>query len=352
MAFERSDLLHAIGVFRDLATLPVALINRGFDSIARSGVGRYTLRTTESIAFPESAVRAWLGPNELAIVGAQVTAQGIVAVRVFDTLGNPIDPVLLMVEVLQLQTGPRGTGVLPPTPPPIPGGGGDLFAFLARGDFSVNKASVDNAWSSTPVIKTQTGVNAAGGFNGGGTGNKAILGVDVGDGLALGDFLSLSYRWRPLVPYVVTPFLPYANLIVELGAPAPAGFKVLVIDPASVPALNNAATVNNGDGTFTTTFDAALNFALVVNDVPGYPPGVPLPAVDLNPVGTWVNRSYRLSDIAAAYPAAALRRANSLDGGLPLATVTPAMLVIAGDSGNNRIHAWEILAMTFNGVPC
>lgn len=230
------------------------------------------------------------------------------------------------------------------------GGGGDLFEYLDRGDFSVNKAAVDNAWSAEPVIKTQTGVNAAGGFNGGGVGNKAILGIDVGNGLALGALTSIAFTWRPLVPYVVTPFVPYVNLIVELGAPAPAGFKIFVIDPSSVAALNTHTTVNNGDGTFTTTWTAIGNFIQVVNDVPGYPPGVPVPAVNLNPVGTWPNRSYSLAAIAAAYPLAALRRVSSLDGGLPVATVTPAFMLIGADSGNNRIEAWALTNIRFNGV--
>jgi hypothetical protein len=232
------------------------------------------------------------------------------------------------------------------------GAAGDNFAFLARGDFSVNKASVDNAWSAFPVIKTQTGVNAAGGYNGGGTGNKAILGVDVGDGLLLSAFTGLAYTWRPMVPYVATPLLPYINLIVELGAPAPAGYKILNIDPNAPPALNSQTTINNGDGTFTTTFNSATNFIQVVNDVPGYPPGNPVPAVNLAPAGIWTTRSYRISDIVAAYPTATLRKVASGDGGLPIATVTPAMLVIGGDSGTNRVEAWRIGPMSFNGTAC
>jgi len=228
---------------------------------------------------------------------------------------------------------------------------GTLFQFLNRGDFSVNKASVENAWSTTPVLKTQTGLNAAGGFNGGGTGNKSILGIDVANGALLATLVSVVYTWRPLVPYVFTPFQPYVNLIVELGLPAPAGFKILVIDPVALPALNTCTTVNNGDGTFTTTFLAAANFIQVVNDVPGYPPGVPVPAVNLAPLGTWLNRSYTLASIVAAYPLAAFRRVSSLDGGLPVATITPAMMLIGGDSGNNRIEAWELINIQFNGAP-
>ena len=229
------------------------------------------------------------------------------------------------------------------------GGGGDLFAHLGRADCSVNSACVENAWSDKPVLKTQTAGNVAGGFNGGGIGCKAILGVVAGVDLPLASLLSLSYTWRPLVPFNPTPFKPYANLIVELGAPAPAGYKILVIDPSTVPALNTHTTVANGDGTFTTSWDAGANLIQVVNDTPAYPPGTPPPVVDLG--GTWLNRSYSLAQIAADYPLAALRQVSSLDGGLPKTTVTPPFLIVGGDSSNNRMQAWQLSAITFNGAP-
>jgi hypothetical protein len=230
------------------------------------------------------------------------------------------------------------------------GGGGDLFAQLARGDFSVNSGRVENAWSDSPVLHTQTrGPLVAGGYNGGGTGSKSILGVDVGNGLPLASLVSLSWTWLDLVPYVSSPLECYCNLIVDLFGDGSL-YKILVIDPASVPALNNGTTVLNLDGSRTTSIAFGTQFVLVVNDVPGYPPGVPVPAVNLNPVGSWLSRSYRVADIAAAYPAAVLRRASSLDGGLPIATVTPAMLLCAGDSGNNRVQAFKVTSIFFNGV--
>lgn len=229
------------------------------------------------------------------------------------------------------------------------GGGGDLFAQLARGDFSVNAGRVENAWSDTPVLHTQTRSPLSGGYNGGGTGSKAMLGVDVGDGLPLSSLVSLAWTWLDLVPYVSSPLETYCNLIVDLFGDGSL-FKILVIDAASVVALNNGTTVTNGDGSRTTSIVFGSQWVLVVNDVPGYPPGVPVPAVNLNPVGSWLSRSYRVADIAAAYPLAVLRRASSLDGGLPIATVTPAMLICAGDSGNNRVQAFKVSAINFNGA--
>jgi hypothetical protein len=221
---------------------------------------------------------------------------------------------------------------------------------LERGDFSVNAGRVENAWSDAPVLHTQTKNPGAGGYNGGGQGSKSILGFNVGDGLALSLLLSVAWTWFNLVPYVSTPFGVYLNLIVDLFGNGTL-YKILVVDPSSVPALNNGTTILNVDGSRTTSIDFATEWVLVVNDVPGYPPGIPAPAVNLVPGGSWLNRSYRLADIAAAYPLAVLRRANTLDGGLPLATVTPAMLLCTGDSGNNRVHAMKVTDVLFNGAP-
>ena len=43
-------------------------------------------------------------------------------------------------------------------------------------DYSVNGARIYNMETETPVLLTNTQVNAAGAYNGAGVGNKAILG--------------------------------------------------------------------------------------------------------------------------------------------------------------------------------
>jgi hypothetical protein len=126
MAILRTDWLHAAGVFRELGDdAPKPVLNAGFDSIARNALGDYTLICNESISDQESQCNAWAGPNELVICGAMVTEPGKVRVRCYNLSGAPVDPITLNVEIKQLQTGPEGDGILPPTPtPPTPPGPG------------------------------------------------------------------------------------------------------------------------------------------------------------------------------------------------------------------------------------
>src|SRR5271169_751457 len=78
------------------------------------------------------------------------------------------------------------------------GGGGALQEFVNRIDVSVNKARVDNAQSSSPVLTTQTGTNLVGAFNGGGLGNKAILGIQGFDLMPLSQLFSIVWVWREM----------------------------------------------------------------------------------------------------------------------------------------------------------
>ncbi len=120
MALERSDILHAIGVFRDLGNAaPTPVNTHGFNSFVRNGVGDYTAQCSENIAYPESTAEARAGANELVIAGAQITTQGVVRVLCYDTLGNAVDPVQLTVTVQQVQAGPPGDSALPPVPTPV-----------------------------------------------------------------------------------------------------------------------------------------------------------------------------------------------------------------------------------------
>ncbi len=219
------------------------------------------------------------------------------------------------------------------------GGGGGIFS-LARVDCSVNAAYVEAPYSASPVLHTRAGGNAVGGYNGTGVGNKCILGFAAGVGTAIGAWTGLRWTWLDLAP--ATPGIGcYSNQIVNLGGGT---IKVFVVDPGANPALNNGVTVINGDGSRTTTFDPAVHFVTVVNDVVGV-----VPAVDLG--GSWTARSYRVSDILAVYPGAVFANVASGDGGMPATPVaTPPVLIVTGDSTNNRVRAFRLSAVEFNGA--
>lgn len=220
-------------------------------------------------------------------------------------------------------------------------GGGSDFTFPDRVDCSVNNARVENLYSTMPFLHCQTGGNVAGGYNGGGVGNKSILGIRAGDNLALGSLVNLAYTWLDLAPAIVG-LVTYCNLIVDINGDGSV-YKVFVVDPTGAPALNTNTTVTNGDGSKTTTFAAASNYVLVVDDLAGV-----IPIVNLG-VG-WQNHAYDIADILVVYPAAQLKEASSLDTGLPSLMVTPAFLLITGDSTSNKIRTYRLSNISFNGV--
>jgi hypothetical protein len=239
------------------------------------------------------------------------------------------------------------------TNPPV-GGGSNPFTFLQRVDCSVNSAYVESPFSATPVIHAQPGGHVAGGFNGGGVGSKGMLGFRVGNGLPLGSLASIEWTWQQLNP-LVSPLTVYANLICDVNGDGSA-YKVLVIDPASLPGLNNGTTVTNGDGSKTTTWLASENVLVVLGlPVPPLPPGGPgfvPPTVPGGPLpGSWPSNSYSIADILGAYPNAKLAEAASGDGGLPKSpNKTPPLLLVVGDSTNNLIQAYKVSDVKFNGV--
>lgn len=226
------------------------------------------------------------------------------------------------------------------------GGGGSLFTFPNRVDLSVNKANVDNAQSNFAVLVTRTGTNAAGAYNGGGIGNKSILGIGGFNGLLLSSLATLDYTWRALTTDATE---TYVNLIVEL-IPGSGVFNILVIDS---PLFTITPL---GGGRFNYAWAAATDNVRIVNDqlVPGYPGSLPVPVVGVPfPPTLWPSRAYKFTDLIqpAFYPTAHLRDASTGDGGLPKApTITPALLVIAGDSVNTLATNKLVEQIRFNGA--
>ena len=210
-----------------------------------------------------------------------------------------------------------------------PEAGDNLFTYPNRVDLSVNNGRVTEVNSPNPVLHCATGGNVAGGYNGGGVGNKAILGLDVLDGLGLASLVSLSWTYTNLTPYIPVFWPnPYANLIIDLLG-TDVTYKVGVIDPQIAPALSPGSSVVNPDGSTTWTWLAASNAMLLVGS-----PFVPVIPIT-HGAGAYPAASYSIADILSAYPAAKFRRRSSLDGGLPKTTVTPAFMIVEGDSGNN-----------------
>jgi len=189
-------------------------------------------------------------------------------------------------------------------------------------DLSVNDAaaSVAPAGPSAVVLQTEAGGNPVGAFAGDGVGNKAIAGLVGFDGLPLASFSGIAFRVRDGGGQ------PYANVVVDLGCDG-ADLALVVASGAPV----------GPDGAVTYAADASQWRA--VGGLPGLLPGHLEPAA-----GT-------LTDVAVAYPAACLRDADTADAGLPAGDVTPAVMLILGDSRNTAALRVELSDVVVAGAP-
>ena len=234
------------------------------------------------------------------------------------------------------------------------GGGGDPFSVNAAGAYSLADGSL--------VLHTGEAVNPAGAYNGGGTGNKAIGGVFGFDGLPIGSLTALEYVWEnvdgPGGPFFIPPgapsvLTPYINLVVDFDPLGVGDLRVLVTNDDS---LNPAITasigtyVNNGSNVLTYGWDGLTQNVLIVGlepVPPGLAPGGVAPEVAVG--AFWPENSYDWQALVAANPTAILVDAFTGDGGLPAGAVTPAVMIVSGDSSNVVQSGKNVTAFTVNG---
>ncbi|GDX79190.1 hypothetical protein LBMAG42_10010 [Deltaproteobacteria bacterium] len=199
-------------------------------------------------------------------------------------------------------------------------------------DLSVNQASAVTG-SGGLRLRTEAGTNEPGGFNGGGTGNKSIAALPGVDSTPLASLTTLAFE-TTLVAGALT---PYFNVIVDLDCGN--GDTPLVLVVADTTAATGPLDLGEGVSRYEWAATGAQWRAVGGLD-------------DLLPSHTAMEAG-KLSDVVAAYPAACLRDAATGDGGLPAGVVTPAMLVILGDSNNTAelehlLGAIEILGTRYS----
>lgn len=208
----------------------------------------------------------------------------------------------------------------------IPDDSGGMSSLADVMDHSVNRASAALADDEGGLrLYTEPGDNEVGGFHGSGTGNKAIGGLPGFDGMALGDLSGLVVE----TTLVTGGWTPYFNLILDLDC-ACETYKVIVADASLVA---SPSSTDDGASRYEYAADAAQWKAVGgLDDL--------LPAHLASEGGT-------LTSVAAAYPDACLRDADTGDNGLPAGEVTSAVLIILGDSLNDdesehRVSALEV----------
>ena len=241
------------------------------------------------------------------------------------------------------------------TPTPTP----TSAPIYERREHSVNGARVDN-WLATSgaLMRVQTQANPAGGFNGAGVGNKAILGHWNATPIPLATLSQLDYAARQLSPEstISTGWIPYMNLVVQLQpGDLPAQWAIFVLmDKGTIDAgLNVGAYTAQPNNVWAMGWVNGVNYVQVVGDVGMVTPPagpVPVPVAEGTPVGsgTWQDRDFALSDILVAYPNAAIVSGPVTDNGLPFKTPMSGLLLVSGDSTTVAQNAVEVLTWNLN----
>lgn len=228
-----------------------------------------------------------------------------------------------------------------------------------RRNHSVNGGAADDFTKTPAILRTNTNVNNAGAFNGGGLGNKAILGHWLSSPLLLSALLNITLDYELLAPENGTGGLrvPYMNLIVEFDpAGAPGVYSVLVLgDPGSPPVLNLGVFTSLGSDKYRTVWTPANYLSVVlfkgtlINSLaPGIPPATIPPDASTGP--SWPANSFAVATLLAQYPNARIVNAFTGDGGLPKNTQTAGLLAVLGDSGTVIQNAVRINAWYLNGA--
>jgi hypothetical protein len=233
------------------------------------------------------------------------------------------------------------------------GGGGGGIGSVS--DFSANEAQAYAVPNNRLVLRTSARTNAAGAFNGGGTGNKAIYGNFSLDGLPIGSLQNIDFTWTNLLgpsgpfaipPEAVTTVTPYVNLIVDFGG----DLRIITLgtdhlNPAIVAACGTHT--NDGFGNISMAWDGATQDVLIVNAPPNPVPGGVVPNVSVGPL--WLENSYSWAALVAANPGAVIRNAFVNDGGFPSGAFMPGLLLASGDSGTLIKSGKLITSLSVNG---
>lgn len=248
---------------------------------------------------------------------------------------------------------------------PVTGGGSSNSALI---NLSVNNASADLGYSGTGVLRTGGSTNPAGAFNGGGIGNKAILGVRGFNGLPLSSVQSIAVTWTNLLgsggpnfnpPGATVVTTPYLNLLVDFAPLVPGGdIRVLVCASDQLaPAITAAiGTYANPGGLNTLTYSWSQLQSVIIIGSPANPtPGGVPPSISVG--GGTFDNAYSWAALKAANPTAifvdafpAPTFAPTGDGGMPAGAIVPAIVVVSGDSGNVTKSGKRLQSLLVNGT--
>lgn len=222
-------------------------------------------------------------------------------------------------------------------------------------DFSVNQAYVKTICGSYPMLQTRIFTNAIGGFNGSGTGNKSIMGIEMND-IKLSNFEYIKIIFQNLQGDVSQILggndsnqCPYINLQVDLHGDMSVILILVLINYANTPIPPLSGIYESLGSNFYSvswTNDLAVNVVGVTNGTilgrltPIYQP---LPA-------SWPSTYWSFKDIINANPNAKIVNVNTLDGGTPINTITTGLLIISGESNQQQFSSKLITYLQINNI--
>ncbi len=218
-------------------------------------------------------------------------------------------------------------------------------------DFSVNQAAVKTIGNGYPMLQTRVFTNDAGAFNGSGTGNKAIFGIDITGPLR--DFESIEIVYQNLQGDVESIFggaasnqSPYVNLQVDLDGDNSNVLLFSMINYVSIPPpLSGIYEILDAPR----TYKVSWNNTLAVNVV-GVTSGSDLGGI--TPVYSggvnWQAIYWSFQDIVDANPNAVIINYASEDGGFPIDCVVAGLSINSGDSSQQVFSSKLIRGLKIN----
>ncbi len=225
-----------------------------------------------------------------------------------------------------------------PEPPPPACPTPTALGLATACDWSVNEASAPPPTSAggTVLMSTKaTGSQPVGGYNGPGTGNRAILGFGHYDGRPLADIASFALEATKINGSDLTG--PELGLLVDLACDG-ASYAYINVAFANL----GAPTTTAGGASRWVLLRSAAKFTAVGGLFrPDNPELQILPDADF---GAAQGAPGTLNDVAAHYPTACIKNADIGATELPNATATSGVLVTLGRANNLIRNTWRLSA--------
>jgi hypothetical protein len=226
-------------------------------------------------------------------------------------------------------------------------------------DLSVNVAYVKAILNGYPMLQTTIYVNTPGSFNGPGTGNKSILGLNAYNYTPLSDFQNIEIVFDN-VQGTVSPLYgpsgtigsvnqaPYVNVVMDLGING-----VYIIDICTDSLDSRISTrVGKYETVGTDLYKVSWNpqdFGVLVVGVgasEGYKIGNISPIYTIGP--NWFQTVWSFLDIVNANPGAQIVNVNSNDNGMPIGSRTAGIMINSGDASQQVFSSKIITNLKIN----